>query len=46
MMQMIKPIILVVEVERFGCEPQSDNFKVGELRNNSASRHDFHKAVI
>lgn len=38
MMQTIKQIVFAVEVERLGGESQSDDFKVGELRNNSASR--------
>ena len=39
MMQKIKQIILTVEMERFGCESQSDDLKIGEFRNDSASRH-------
>lgn len=39
MMQPIKQIVFAVEVERLGGESQSDDFKVGELRNNSASRN-------
>ena len=39
MVQTVKQIVFAVEVERLGCESQSDNFKVGELRDNSASRY-------
>lgn len=39
MVQPIKQIVFAVEVERLGCESQSDDFKVGELRDNSASRY-------
>ena len=39
MMQMIKQIVFAVEVERLGCESQSDYFKVGEFRNDTATEN-------